>query len=294
MHYYQHNIGDYARDTGHLSVLEHGIYRLILDWCYLNEKPITTEQAMRVGRGNPTETQSVLSEFFSQNSDGWEHKRVNAEIDAFHSKSKRNRENGAKGGRPKPTNNPVGSQSDAKHNPNQEPITNNQEPIREDTFSDEMCGAAFAAPAPVPETVIPQQQPNPTPAKPKSDEPKAARLPADWRLPKAWGDWALAEFPHWTPEAVRIEADKFSDHWATKTGKDARKADWLATWRNWCRSDIAQRSHQPMRAVRPARPGQMTAEDRAEWERAEDEKAKRLLFGDVIDAQALEIDHAPN
>jgi uncharacterized protein YdaU (DUF1376 family) len=129
MHYYQHNIGDYARDTGHLTVLEHGIYRLLLDWCYLNEKPITTEQAMRVGRGNPVETQSVISEFFSPSCDGWMHKRVAQEVADYHKKADKNRQNGAKGGRPKPNNNPVGSQTDAKHNPNQEPLTNNQEPF---------------------------------------------------------------------------------------------------------------------------------------------------------------------
>jgi uncharacterized protein YdaU (DUF1376 family) len=131
MHYYQQNIGDYARDTGHLTVLEHGIYRLLLDWCYLNEKPITTEQAMRVGRGNPVETQSVLSEFFSETSDGWAHKRVQREVADYHVKSEKNRKNGMKGGRPKPTNNPMGSQTDAKHNPNQEPITNNHKPKKE-------------------------------------------------------------------------------------------------------------------------------------------------------------------
>lgn len=130
MHYYQHNIGDYARDTGHLTILEHGIYRLLLDWCYLNEKPITTEQAIRVGRGNPVETQSVISEFFSLSDDGWVHKRVAQEVADYHKKAVKNRVNGAKGGRPKPNNNPVGSQTDAKHNPNQEPLTINQEPIK--------------------------------------------------------------------------------------------------------------------------------------------------------------------
>jgi uncharacterized protein YdaU (DUF1376 family) len=132
MHYYQHNIGDYARDTGHLTILEHGIYRMILDWCYLNEKPITTEQAIRIGRGNPVETQSVLSEFFSQENDGWTHKRVSKEVAEYHIKSEKNRQNGIKGGRPKPTNNPVGSQTDAKHNPNQEPLTINHKPIKEE------------------------------------------------------------------------------------------------------------------------------------------------------------------
>jgi len=129
MHYYQHNIGDYARDTGHLTVLEHGIYRLLLDWCYLNEKPITTEQAIRVSRGNPKETQSVLSEFFLMENDGWIHKRVQKEVLAYHEKVKINRKNGAKGGRPKPNDNPMGSQSGSEINPNHKPITNNHKPI---------------------------------------------------------------------------------------------------------------------------------------------------------------------
>jgi uncharacterized protein YdaU (DUF1376 family) len=131
MHYYQHNIGDYARDTSHLTVIEHGIYRLLLDWCYLNEKPIPTDRAMRVGRGYPSETHSVLSEFFIETSDGWEHRRVSAEIEKYHRKAEANRENGKKGGRPKPKENPLGCDPPPSRNPNQEPITKNQEPIKE-------------------------------------------------------------------------------------------------------------------------------------------------------------------
>ena len=133
MHYYQHNIGDYARDTGHLSVIEHGVYRLLLDWCYLNEKPISTEQAMRVGRGNPEATQSVLSEFFVSCEYGWRHKRVDSEIAKYHQQAEKNRLNGLKGGRKKPSENPVGSESVATGGPNQEPRTKNQEPIKEKT-----------------------------------------------------------------------------------------------------------------------------------------------------------------
>lgn len=110
MHYYQHNIGDYARDTAHLSVIEHGIYRLLLDWCYLNEQPITTEKALRISRGYPVETQSVLSEFFMGSDDGWIHKRVVKEIQSYHEKAEKNRKNGSKGGRPVSQKNPVGSQ----------------------------------------------------------------------------------------------------------------------------------------------------------------------------------------
>lgn len=82
-----------------------------------------------------------------------------------------------------------------------------------------------------------------------ADKPPAAgaaatrgtRLPADWQLPKAWGDWALAKYPQWTADKVRDEALKFRNHWTALTGKTATKLDWQATWQNWCMSDIAHR-----------------------------------------------------
>jgi len=72
---------------------------------------------------------------------------------------------------------------------------------------------------------------------------KGHRLPEGWQLPRPWGEWALAEYPAWTPEIVRLEAAKFADHWHAKAGKDASKTDWEATWRNWCRSPICQEAH---------------------------------------------------
>lgn len=81
--------------------------------------------------------------------------------------------------------------------------------------------------------------------KPAPRNPRGSRLDPDWVLPMGWGQWALAEFPHWTPDIVRLEANKFRDHWVAKSGAAARKADWLATWRSWCRSDIAQKAHPP-------------------------------------------------
>ena len=77
----------------------------------------------------------------------------------------------------------------------------------------------------------------PTAAQPAAAKAKrGVRLPDDWKLPKAWGEWALAEFPGWSADVVRMESDKFSDYWRAKAGKDACKTDWAATWRNWCRN----------------------------------------------------------
>ncbi len=137
MHYYQRNIGDYGRDTGHLSALEHGVYTLLLDWYYLNERPITMKEAVRVSRGNQEETQVVLSEFFKETEQGWIHSYADRVIAEYRVKAARNRENGAKGGRPKSSqaidSTGAKTQSVSTGMPertltnNQEPITKNQE-----------------------------------------------------------------------------------------------------------------------------------------------------------------------
>lgn len=63
--------------------------------------------------------------------------------------------------------------------------------------------------------------------------PGGTRLPPDWVLSQALGEWALAE--GLTRERIRQEADKFRDYWIAKPGAAGRKADWPATWRNWIR-----------------------------------------------------------
>ena len=133
MHYFQFNIGDYRKDTVHLSRLEHSIYRDLIDWYYLDEKPIPkeTQSVSRRLRLVSQEEQNaliaVLQDFFICSEDGWRHKRIDQEIQDYHDMCQTNRVNGGKGGRPK--KNPVGSESQPTRNPNQEPITNNQEPI---------------------------------------------------------------------------------------------------------------------------------------------------------------------
>ena len=41
MHFYKFHIGDYAKDTGHLTLLEHGVYRSLMDWSYANFENVT-------------------------------------------------------------------------------------------------------------------------------------------------------------------------------------------------------------------------------------------------------------
>ncbi|WP_455466423.1 YdaU family protein [Bartonella sp. B39] len=60
---------------------------------------------------------------------------------------------------------------------------------------------------------------------------RGCRLPADFEPDY---DFAIAEgLP---PERIKVEIAKFRDYWTAKSGKDATKRDWPATWRNWVRN----------------------------------------------------------
>ena len=110
MHYYSQNIADYRKDTGHLSHLEHGIYRQLMDSYYLEEKPIQAKniaRKMSVRAENEEQAlKNVLEDFFSLSDCGefYTHKRIDAEIAKYKAKADQARVNGKKGGRPqKPT-----------------------------------------------------------------------------------------------------------------------------------------------------------------------------------------------
>lgn len=69
----------------------------------------------------------------------------------------------------------------------------------------------------------------------RSASTKGSSLKADWVLTKELGEWAMSECGM-TREAVKAEAEKFRDYWVAIPGAKGRKADWPATWRNWCRN----------------------------------------------------------
>ena len=86
MNYYEHHLGDYAKDTAHLSMLEHGAYRLLLDRYYSTEAGIPADQAHRVTRARTREEKqavdTVLNEFFRIVDGIWINQRAEEEIEA--------------------------------------------------------------------------------------------------------------------------------------------------------------------------------------------------------------------
>lgn len=138
MHYYKFNIADYRKDTSHLSTIEHGIYRQLIDWYYLDEKPIPLETQVvsrRLRLGSEVEfssLQNVLSDFFKEGKTGYIHKRIEVEIKDYHEQAEKNKNNGKLGGRPKKTQSVIsGLPDESQNNPNHKPITINHKPIKE-------------------------------------------------------------------------------------------------------------------------------------------------------------------
>lgn len=105
MNYYERHLGDYARDTAHLTMIEHGAYGLLLDRCYATEQGIPDGQAHRLARARTREEKaavdSVLAEFFTLIDGHWINRRVTEEIDKAHRRIGAAKENGKRGGRPK-------------------------------------------------------------------------------------------------------------------------------------------------------------------------------------------------
>lgn len=79
---------------------------------------------------------------------------------------------------------------------------------------------------------------------PSAKSPRGCALREDWTLPDDWKAWAQAERPDVDVQTV---AESFRDYWIAKPGKDGRKADWLATWRNWVRNQRTP-PHKPQRS----------------------------------------------
>lgn len=128
MHYYQFNIGDYRRDTQHLTPLEHGIYRLLLDQFYLTECPIDANalRLLCVRSKEDIETaMRLLDEFFTDVGEGeFVHKRASIEIEKYHSKSSK-----ASDSAKKRWSHANAMRTHSEGNANHKPLTTNQEPL---------------------------------------------------------------------------------------------------------------------------------------------------------------------
>jgi uncharacterized protein YdaU (DUF1376 family) len=89
MNYYEHHLGDYAKDTTSLTMLEEGAYRRLIDVYYSKELPLPSDiakvckAARAISRSEKEAVKSVLVEFFTLTPEGYRHKRCDEEIERY-------------------------------------------------------------------------------------------------------------------------------------------------------------------------------------------------------------------
>ena len=215
--------GDYLRDTRHLTPLKHGVYLLLLAYCWDTRGPLPLDEQDCAGICNCRSADEVealryvLERYFIRMDDGHYNRRMQKEIERVCNISSVRAKAGA-----------LGYQARAKQMLSK-------------------CQASASKPG---HTI----QGNTTNTR-STAEARASRLPATWTLPDGWKTWALSCQPTWGEGQVNLTAAQFRDHWIAKAGRDGSKADWFATWRNWVRREPALKTP----ADRPAQPALSTS-----------------------------------
>ena len=142
MHYYQHHIGDFIKDTSFLTNEEVGIYLKLLWLYYDTEHPLPNsifELSIKVNaRDQQDALNGILGMFFTLRNDEWHHNRCDKEISFY----KQQLETASKAGKASAAKRALNRNSTVVERSldscstvvqptnNQEPITNNHKPIK--------------------------------------------------------------------------------------------------------------------------------------------------------------------
>ena len=122
MNYYNRHIGDYAAKTGHLSIIEHGIYTLLIDAYYNRERGPTKAEAIRWSRAKSADElaslDAILDEFFVCIDGVYVQSRIEQEFEKWAAFQAKQSANGKASGR---------ARKERKETP-VEPNTNQNEP----------------------------------------------------------------------------------------------------------------------------------------------------------------------
>ncbi len=195
-------VADYLADTQHLTTEQHGAYLLLLMtmWRNAGSLPNDEKKLARIARVSMKRWHIIAGDvmaFFDISDGHITQKRLSEELQKAVSKSEKRKTSGSLGGKAKS-------------------LKNNEQ------------GLANAS-------VLLKHSSEPDIRNIKKDtnvsQKKGCRLPDDFQP-----DFSFATNEGFSQDEARTLFESFRDYWTAKTGKDATKRDWQATWRNWVRS----------------------------------------------------------
>ena len=216
-------IGDYLRDTGTLTLAQHGAYMLMLLEHYATEKPLPVGRELhRLLRADSKAERDAIdfiaAKFWTLTETGLTNNRADKEIERAANQRSINQEIGKRGGRPKRTEQITESvsETDSERIPNRNPSQ-------------------------TPDTRQREREVAPT------ARPRGTRLPSGWTPSSDALDWTRSE----KPRLDHLQTlEKFRDYWTAQPGQKGVKTDWDATWRNWVRNEIPKAGGLPANGQR--------------------------------------------
>lgn len=211
-------VGDYLRDTQGLSCEGHGAYLLTLMalWNAGGYLPDDDRILARVARCTPARWRIIgpdVRALLTVDGDRVCQRRLLTELEKAKSKHVTRATSGSSGGKAKALKDKDARLANATillcHSPEPEPDSKKKKAVE-------------AAP--------------PTAAPPKPKPSIGSRWPSDQEVPTEWMFWARERFGEMgrAPPDLAVEAVKFANYWASKSGRDATKVDWKKTFLNWC------------------------------------------------------------
>lgn len=197
-------VGDYLRDTGYLTLEQHGAYFMLLMrlWSAGGSLPADEGKLARIAGVSVKKWRPIwadLAEFFELEDGQITHKRITSELEKAGALRAKRAAAGAKGGAAKSLKTQEAPVANAKAQPKQI----------------------------IPDQIDRKEEPN------GSSKKRGCRLPADF-VP----DIGFAISLGLTRSQAENEAVKFMEWWPAQPGQKGVKADWGLTWKSWCRKAL--------------------------------------------------------
>jgi uncharacterized protein YdaU (DUF1376 family) len=223
LNFYKHHIGDYAKDTEHLTWDEDQAYTRLMRVYYRDERPLPLDvgKVVRLVRAqSPTQkaaVETVLNEFFTKESDGWHNKRCDLEINQATTQAETNRRIAEKREAAKKTrtvHESLNGSSTTNSGSRKRIVNLSRLQTPDSTSQTPLANLSETERASAPQ--------------PK----RGTRIPDDFELTDARRLYAKDHDVN-PDQAFAL----FTTYWRAKSGAGATKIDWDATWQHWVLKD---------------------------------------------------------
>lgn len=231
-------VAEYLADTTHLSRGEHGAYFLLLMamWRTGGKLPADDRKLAAITKSSAKEWAEIrptILEFFQRRGGVLTHKRVAKEIAKYEDTIGKRSKAGKTSALRKSNENKEEADRDVDQNSNKSPHNQNQNHKKKEPPKPPKGGARGSGQLDLgdePPTARPRKKP-------------ARSIPEDFPTAEQIAEQQAKAREVGADVDLTYQAERFRN-WAL--GKDAKYADWEATWRNWCSRTIREAPKRPM------------------------------------------------